>query len=181
MVVYPFFITFPIRTNPIRFMKTKSFFLATSLFFLVILSGSAQNEIAAVKAAIEKETFSFQNVDKKNWAGSWLQVPYAYWSYSDSTGTSFVQGWDAINKSFDAYFKTQVASRQIDVAGKGLNIERKWGEIRIYKDGAFVQYMQKVKDGLIDRDETSQIRILEKGKDGKWKIVYVGIIAKYPN
>jgi hypothetical protein len=181
MVVYSFFITFPIHTNRTHFMKTKSFFLTMSLFCLVILSGSAQDEIAAVKAVIEKETFSFQSVDRKSWAGSWLQVPYAYWSYSDSTGTSFVQGWDAINKSFDTYFTTQVSSRQIDVAGKGLSIERQWGEIRIYKSGAFAQYIQKVKDGLINRDETSQIRILEKGKDGKWKIVYVGIIAKYPN
>ncbi|MBK5278001.1 MAG: hypothetical protein JJE09_03955 [Bacteroidia bacterium] len=161
-------------------MKTKSFFLTLSLLSILWISGVAQDDVAAVKAVIEKETFSFQNVDRKNWADSWLQAPYAYWSYSDSTGTSFVQSWNAIDKSFDTYFKTQVSSRQIDVARKGLSIERKWGEIRIYKNGAFVQYIQKVKDGMIDRDETSQIRFLEK-VNGKWKIVYVGIIAQYPN
>jgi hypothetical protein len=144
-------------------------------------SVSAQDEIKAIKAAIERETFSFQSVDRKNWEDSWLKVPYAYWSYSDSTGTSFVQGWEAINKSFDTYFKTQVPGRQIDVVHKGgiLSIERAWGDIRIYKNGAYVQYIQKVKDGLIHRDETSQIRFLEK-TNGQWKIVYVGIIAKYP-
>jgi hypothetical protein len=181
MVVQPFFVIFPMRTNPTHFMKTRSFPLALSLFFLATLAVSAQDEISAIKAVIEKETFSFQNVDRKSWAGSWQQVPYAYWSYSDSTGTSFVEGWDSINKSFDTYFNTQVANRQIDVAGKGLKIERQWGEIRVYKTGAFAQYVQKVKDGMTNRDETSQIRVLEKGKDGKWKIVYVGIIAKYPN
>lgn len=162
-------------------MKTKHGFLLLGYFSLFLISASAQDEAKAIQAIIEKETFSFQNVDHKTWEDSWLKVPYAYWSYSDSTGTSFVQGWDAINKSFEAYFKTQVANRQIDVARKGsaISIERKWGEIRIYKTGAYVQYIQKVKDGLIDRDETSQIRFLEK-KDGKWKIVYVGIIAKYP-
>ena len=162
-------------------MKTLSYFSFTGLLWLVCFSLIAQDEKAAIKAIIEKETLSFHKVDRQGWQDSWLQVPYAYWSYSDSTGTSFVEGWDAINKTFDTYFKTQVASRQIDVArqGESLTIERVWKEIRVYKNGAFVQYIQKVNDKLINRDETSQIRILEK-KDGKWKIVYVGIIAKYP-
>lgn len=160
-------------------MKIKSIIFFASLFVASVAPSFAQDEVASIKAVIEKETFSFQNVDKKTWEDSWLKTPYAYWSYSDSTGTSFVKGWDAISKSFDNYFKTQVASRQIDVARKGLSIERSWGEIRVYKNGAFVQYIQRVKDHLIDRDETSQIRFLEK-VDGKWKIVYVGIIAKYP-
>ncbi len=160
-------------------MKIKSFLLFTSLVLACIVPSFSQDEIAAIKTVIEKETSSFQNVDRKAWEASWLKSPYAYWSYSDSTGTSFVQGWDAINKSFDTYFKTQVAGRQIDVAKKGVTIERAWGEIRVYKNGAYVQYIQKVKDHLIERDETSQIRFLEK-VDGKWKIVYVGIIANYP-
>lgn len=162
-------------------MKTRCLFLFITLFCLASISASAQEDISAIKSIIEKETVSFQNVERKNWEDTWLRVPYAYWSYSDSTGTTFVQGWDGINESFDTYFKTQVASRSIDVAHNKtpLTIERSWGEIRIYKNGAFVQYGQKVKDNLIDRDETSQIRFLEK-TDGKWKIVYVGIIAKYP-
>jgi uncharacterized protein YaaR (DUF327 family) len=162
-------------------MKTLSYFSFTSLFCLVFFSLTAQDEKAAIKAVIEKETLSFHKVDRKGWQDSWLQVPYAYWSYSDSTGTSFVEGWQAINNTFDSYFKTQVAGRQIDVArqGESLTIERVWKEIRVYNNGAFVQYIQKVNDKLINRDETSQIRILEK-KDGKWRIVYVGIIAKYP-
>ena len=140
-----------------------------------------QNEIGAIKTAIELETSSFYKVDKPAWDGSWAQTPYAYWSYSDSTGTSFIEGWDNINKNFDNYFKTQVASRNIDVAHPeaDLVIERDWKEIRVYGDGAFVQYAQRVKDKKINRDETSQIRVMEK-KDGKWLVTYVGIIAKYP-
>jgi len=162
-------------------MKTLLYFSFTGLFWLVSISLAAQDDKAAIKAAIEKETLSFHKIDRKSWQDSWLHVPYAYWSYSDSTGTSFVEGWEAIDKTFDSYFKTQVVGRQIDVArqGEGLTIERTWKEIRVYNNGAFVQYIQKVNDKQINRDETSQIRILEK-KDGKWKIVYVGIIAKYP-
>lgn len=160
-------------------MKIKSIILFGTLFLVSVAPAFGQDEIVAIKAAIEKETSSFQNVDRKSWEDMWLKKTYAYWSYSDSTGTTYVKGWNAINKSFDNYFKTQVASRQIDVAGKGLKIDRTWGEIRIYKNGAFVQYTQRVKDNLIERDETSQLRILEK-VEGKWKIVYVGIIANYP-
>jgi hypothetical protein len=165
-------------------MKTRSFTLliVTSCFWLVYAPVLAQNdkEIAALKAAIEKETVSFLEVNKKDWEDAWLQTPYAYWSYSDSTGTSYIEGWTNIRKSFDDYFKTHVANRYIDVAQKDkkLSIDRIWKEFRIYGSGAFVQYTQKVRDGLGDRDETSQIRIMEK-KDGKWKVVYVGIIAKY--
>jgi hypothetical protein len=104
-----------------------------------------------------------------------------YWSYSDSTGTSFIEGWEGLTKNFDEYFRTQVSNRSIDVAHQSskLQIDRVWREFRVYGNGAFVQYIQKVKDNGINRDETSQIRILEK-KDGKWKIVCVGAIANYP-
>ena len=143
-------------------------------------SNNDKNEIDAIKTAIEKETTSFYKVDKSTWDASWVQAPHAYWSYSDSTGTSYIEGWEGINNNFESYFKTQVANRNIDV-DKGeseLTIEREWQEFRVYGDGAYVRYTQKVKDAQIERDETSQIRILEK-IDGLWKVVYVGIIAKY--
>lgn len=155
--------------------------LALLLLLLSCASPDGKNEIEAIKKAIEYETSSFYKVDESGWEGAWAQTPYAYWSYSDSTGTSFIEGWDNINKSFDGYFKTQVASRNIDVAHPtvDLAIERDWKEFRVYGNGAFVQYTQRVKDHQINRDETSQIRVLEK-KDGKWLVTYVGIIAKYP-
>jgi len=161
--------------------KSKQLFL-TGLFALVITTLAAQDtkEVAAIKAAIEKETFSFFKVNRKDWEDSWAQVPYAYWSYSDSTGTSFIESWEGIKKSFDEYFTTQIASRQIDVAHQAgdVKIERTWLSFRVYGNGAYVRYNQKVNDN-IDRDPTSHVRILEK-KDGKWKIVCAGIIAIYP-
>jgi len=163
-------------------MKISKPLFLTGLFTLIISSLAAQDtkEVAAIKAVIEKETLSFFNVNRKDWEDSWAQVPYAYWSYSDSTGTSFIEGWEGIKKSFDEYFTTHVASRQIDVAhqtGK-VKIDRTWQSFRIYGNGAYVRYSQKVNDD-IDRDQTSHVRILEK-KDGKWKVVCVGAIAVYP-
>jgi hypothetical protein len=160
----------------------KNLLIVVMILALVSCSNqnNGENEIDAIKAAIEKETNSFYQVDKATWDASWVQAPHAYWSYSDSTGTSYLEGWDGINNNFDSYFKTQVANRNIDVDKRDseLTIDREWQEFRIYGDGAYVRYTQKVKDSQIDRDETSQIRIMEK-KDGAWKVAYVGIIAKY--
>jgi hypothetical protein len=165
-------------------MKTIIKSLLIGLVWLIFAPVTAQDEKAAIKAVIEKETSSFFNLDRKGWEETWLQMPYAYWSYSDSTGTSFIEGWDAVSKNFSEYFKTQVPNRTIDVAHQANNsdikIDRIWKEIRVYGTGAYAQYTQKVKDDKIYRDETSQVRILEK-KNGKWKIVCVGAIAKYPD
>jgi hypothetical protein len=163
-------------------MKKITATIATVIFGLICFTAAAQDDKAAIKAIIEKETQTFFNADRKGWEDTWVHAPYAYWSYSDSTGTSFIEGWDALTRSFEEYFRTQVANRSIDVAHQNnkLVIDRAWKEIRVYGKGAFVHYIQRVKDGVIERDETSQVRILEKGKDGKWKIVSVGAIASYP-
>lgn len=164
-------------------MKTITAIIATVFTGLISFSVAAQDDKAAIKAIIEKETQAFFNADRKLWEDTWVHSPYTYWSYSDSTGTSFIEGWDALTKNFDEYFRTQVSNRSIDVAHQSskLQIDRVWKELRVYGSGAFVHYIQRVKDNGVDRDETSQIRILEKGKDGKWKIVCVGAIANYPS
>lgn len=138
--------------------------------FSFALTVHAQNDTEAIKATILKETTAFYRVDHKTWSDSWLKVPYVYWSYSDSTSTSYVEGWDELDKTFQEYFKTQKPSNGI--------IENEFLEIRIYGNGAYARFTQRIKDEL-DRDETSQIRVLEK-KDGSWKVVCVGAIAKYP-
>jgi hypothetical protein len=124
----------------------------------------------AIKAVISKETSSYFNVDYKGWADTWLKVPYAYWSYSDSTNTSFVESWDALDKSKASYFKNSKPSRA--------TITNEWQEVRVYGNGAYARFIQRVKDD-IDRDETSQMRVLEKTKEG-WKVVCVAAIARYP-
>jgi hypothetical protein len=146
------------------------FFQIDCISTFIVSAAQAQNDKEAIKAVIEQETAAFMNVDYKTWSGLWMKVPYAYWSYSDSTGTSFVEGWENLNKTYVDYFKNSKPS-------KG-EITNEWIEIRIYENGAYVHFIQKLKDE-IDLDETSQVRILEK-KDGKWKVVFVGAIAIYP-
>jgi len=135
----------------------------------VTVASQAQNDIEAIKKVIEKETAAFMNVDYKTWSDLWLKVPYAYWSYSDSTGTNYIEGWENLDKSYREYFKSAPPSRG--------EITNDWIAIRIYDNGAYVHFTQRMRDE-VDDDETSQVRILEK-KDGKWKVVFVGAIAKY--
>jgi len=72
----------------------------------------AEVEIEAIKSVITRETSSFMNVDRQGWSETWMKTPYAYWSYADSSASSFVDGWQAINKTFDQYFRTQKPSQQ---------------------------------------------------------------------
>jgi len=153
-------------------MKTDIKILALIVLFsaqsMVALAQPA--DISAIKAVIAKETQSFFSVDRKNWEECWLKVPYAYWSYADSTAASFLEGWETLNKTFDSYFKTAKPSNA--------EITNDWTEVKIFGNGAYVRFVQKVK-AEIEHDDTSQVRVLEK-KDGKWKIICVGAIAKYP-
>ena len=129
--------------------------LIVSPLMLPSLPGTAQKEQDLIKAVIEKETQSFFRVDRKGWEESWLKTPYAYWSYSDSTGTSYVEGWDQLTKTFDDYFKTAKPNQA--------KITNQWIEIRLYGTGAYARFIQRVQDDM-DRDETQQMRVLEKGK-----------------
>ena len=136
------------------------------------MCGRAQidKEKDAIKTVITKETSSFMNIDWKSWSSSWVQAPYAYWSYSDSTGSSFLEGWETINKTFETYFNSQKPSKA--------TITNDWVEVRVYGNGAYAHFIQKSVDEL-DTEETSQIRVLEK-KNGKWRVVCVSVVAKYP-
>jgi ketosteroid isomerase-like protein len=152
-------------------MKTKPGIVLASLFWLTCICAIAQSDKEAIKAVIEKETTAFFGVDRKNWEVNWLDASYTFWAYSDSTAGSVVEGTENIKRNFDEYFRTAKPSKS--------KIDRVWLEIRVYGSGAYARFIQKVTDE-IDRDETAEVRVLEKGKDGKWKIVCLNAIAKYP-
>jgi hypothetical protein len=152
-------------------MKPTIRIAAFSLFWLLCIAVSAQNDQDLIKAVIEREARSYFGVDRTNWEVTWLKAPYTFWSYSDSTAGSFVEGTDNIVRNFDQYFRTAKPSVS--------KIDRVWQEIRIYGKGAYARFVQKITDE-IDHDETTEVRVLEKDKDGKWKIVCLMAVAKYP-
>lgn len=139
------------------------------LSFAFTISANAQEaEKEAIKQVVMKETESYLAVDMETWTSTWLPVPYAYWSFSDSNGTQFIDGWENIQSTFADYFKNQKPSRS--------KLSYTWLEIRVYGTGAYVRFKEKqVGNNIVE--ETNQIRVLEK-KDGKWKVVCMSAIVQ---
>ena len=129
--------------------------LSAMMLWLVSAACYAQDDKAAIKAVIEKETTAFFAVDRKNWEVNWLDAPYTFWCYADSTGASSLEGTEKIKRNFDEYFRTAKPSKS--------KIDRTWLEIKVYGRGAYVRFIQKVVDE-IDHDETSEMRVLERDR-----------------
>jgi len=153
-------------------MKTSSKILCVCLLLSFTLSVSAQKKNAdaeAIRAVIERETKAFFETDYKTWADSWSHVPYAFWSFADTTDVNSFSGWSQIEKGFAEYFRTTKPSTA--------KIDREWLglEVKIFGNGAYVRFNQYVNDGT-NRPGQAEVRVLEK-VNGQWKIVCVSVIA----
>ena len=124
-------------------------------------------DVEAIKALLVNETKAFFEIDYKTWSDSWAHVPYAFWSFADTTDVNSFSGWDSIDKGFAEYFKTAKPSKA--------QIDRTWLDIRVYGNAAYARFTQHVKDDST-RPAQAEVRVLEKIK-GKWKIVCVSVIA----
>lgn len=153
----------------------KSAVLFSMCFFLMI-SASAQkvskvSDVDAIKSVIEQETKAFFGIDYKTWMESWVHTPAAYWSYADTTGVNYFEGWKAIEVGFTDYF---VTSKPSDI-----RIERTWQEIKVYGDGAYARFKQRLITDGVPGPEQVEIRVLEKDKaKNSWKILLVGVLKK---
>lgn len=153
-------------------MKTSAKILCVGVLMILTISVNAQKkggDVEAIKALIERETKAFFEIDHKTWADSWAHVPYAFWSFADTTDVNSFSGWEQIEKGFADYFRTAKPSTA--------KIERSWLglEVKVYGNGAYVRFNQHVKDDS-RRPPQAEIRILEK-ISGQWKIVCVSVIA----
>lgn len=151
----------------LKFLKKYSVILLLACLSPMVV---AQTDEDAIKRVIEKESTAYFNVDYKSWAETWVQAPHAYWSYTDASGTRFLEGWDAMKNSLATYFKSAQPS-----SGE---ITNQWLEVRIYDAGAYVRFTQLVTDGT-DRTETAQIRVLEK-QNGQWRVVCMQATDRSP-
>ncbi|MBX2900441.1 MAG: DUF4440 domain-containing protein [Cyclobacteriaceae bacterium] len=140
------------------------------IVLLLLVAGTvrAQTDTDMIKRVIEQETTAYLNADYKTWADAWVHEPYVYWSYTGNTGTRLVEGWEAMKKAFERYFKSAHPA-----AGEVVN---RWEEIRIYENGAYVRFTQHITEGR-DQSETVQIRTLEK-QGLTWRIVCMQAIDK---
>jgi ketosteroid isomerase-like protein len=152
-------------------------YLGTIFLILLVTTAFSQkaknkskstDEVAKVKAMIEQETKAFFEIDYDTWADCWAHVPYAYWSFADTTDVNFFDGWESIKEGFGNYFATSKPTKA--------KISRNWHEVRVNGNLAYARFSQKIDDN-IERDSQAEVRVLEK-IDGKWKILHVGVIAR---
>ncbi len=126
-------------------------------------------DVEAIKTLIEKETKAFFAVDRQGWMDCWIHAPSAYWSYADSEGINYYEGWNAIEVGFNDYFVTTKPAN--------IQIERTWQDIKVYNNGAYARFKQRlITDGVTGPLQV-EIRVLEKDK-GAWKILLVGVLKK---
>ena len=153
-------------------MKKLALILAACLLLPNSMMAQKMSDEEAIKAVIERETKAYFTIDYKNWMESWSHVPYAYWSYADTAGINYFEGWKAIEIGFTDYFVTSKPSK--------IDIDRTWEDLRIYKDGAYARFKQTLTTNGVKGPEQTEIRVLEKDKNAnnKWKIVLVGVLKK---
>jgi hypothetical protein len=148
-------------------MKTCRLLLSAIVILVSIQATAQKNDVAEIKALIERETKAFFEIDAKTWNDSWIQAPYAFWSFADTTDVNSFSGWENIKNGFADYFRTAKPSPA--------TIDRTWHDIKVYGNGAYARFTQKVNDNT-NRPPQAEVRVLEKVK-GKWKIVCVSVIA----
>lgn len=142
---------------------------------LVFVSGawaqktSKVGDVDAIKTVIEQESKAFFGVNYQKWMESWMHTPSAYWSYADASGINYYEGWRAIEVGFSDYF---VTTKPGDI-----EVERTWQEIKVYGDGAYARFKQRVITDGVPGPEQVEIRVLEK-HDNAWKILLVGVLKK---
>ena len=145
--------------------------MAAVLFLCLSSLAQKTTDEEAIKAVIERETKAYFGIDYETWVDSWSHVPYAYWSYADTIGINYYEGWKAIETGFADYF---VTSKPI-----AIDVERTWEDLRIYKDGAYARFKQTVITEGVRGPEQTEIRVLEKDKkENEWKIILVGVLKK---
>ena len=148
-------------------MKTIRHFITVIFVATALCAYGQKKDIEAIKALIEKETKAFFEIDQNAWAESWVHTPYAFWSFADTTDVNSFSGWQSIKEGFAAYFRTAKPSPA--------KIDRTWHEIKVFGNGAYARFTQKVSDNT-RRPPQAEVRVLEKIK-GQWKIVCVSVIA----
>lgn len=148
-------------------MITTRFIIPVLVFFLCSEAFGQKGDTEAIKKVIERETKAFFEIDQQTWKDSWINANYAFWSFADTTDVNSFSGWASIEKGFAEYFRTAKPSNAV--------IDRTWHDIKIFGNGAYARFTQKVRDNT-NRPPQEEVRVLEKVK-GQWKIVCVSVIA----
>jgi hypothetical protein len=132
---------------------------------------------AAIMKVIQEETAAFWHKDYKAFARYWVHAGYVQHHHrTPAGGIAVLKGWGSISKTIRQYIEENPKPNPAANRAK-----RRKVSLRIGKDMAWISYEQHEIDSGepgMDKPELSrETKILEK-HDGKWKLVYVGIVPR---
>lgn len=170
-------------------------FLA-SLFLTIVIyscqkSSSAVNsgivdqakEEKQITACIEAETDCFFKRDYNCWQDQFTHSEYSYQAWSNADGTFDASvGWDNINKNLGKFIKENPAEPEKEGSSHPI-IKRKNMRFKFYGNNASHVTWDQYNS---DREQkyflhSKEVRLMEKGNDGKWRIVNVSAFWNYKN
>lgn len=161
-------------------MKTLFFALALSVVALTstpLVSVAQSNDIAQIKAVIERQTDSWNKRDAAAYADCWANVPEAghLVALNDDKHT-VISSHDAVTSAKDFIASMGAPSKD--------TFQNSDYQIRVKNDAAFAQFDQTVTKPDGTKQYLYETRYLEKvGRpdgSGKWKIVHVGAVVYDP-
>ena len=117
-------------------------------------------EEAAIKKAIEDETYYADQKNYNKFSDLWMHEPYVYWSVTNPNSHFELEGWEALSK----YFKKQFEKFPEPMQRKANKTDYKF---RIIEKMAFVTFRE---------DGNASTRVMEK-QNGKWKLIRMGVVG----
>lgn len=156
--------------------KTFFFFACVALAFALVRcaskAASVENEKAAIRAVIAKETEAYYKQDFEAWKATYVNEPhfrsYGYWEgYPEKV--RYYNGFDTLKNFKKVQFEQNRTVWQASVE------ERSNENFRIYPDAAWYTFDQVSYDSTKTKvlGRSVETRILEK-RAGEWKIAYLG-------
>jgi len=134
---------------------------------------------AAIMKVVQEETTAFWNKDYKALARHWVHAGYVQHHHRSPVGGIIVlKGWGPISKAIKQYIEQNTNTNP-----RANKAKRKKVSLRVGKDIAWISYEQhEIDSGEPGMDKPAlsrETKILEK-HDGKWKIVFVGVVPGAP-
>jgi ketosteroid isomerase-like protein len=132
---------------------------------------------AAVMKVMREEAAAFWNKDYKAWARCWVHAGYVrHNTPSSNGGVAIIKGWGTISKLIKKLIEENPKPSAMAAKMRLKNVS-----LRVGSDMAWVTYDQHgVDTGEPDMNMpgvSRETKILEK-HDGKWKLVYVGMLPE---
>lgn len=129
----------------------------------------AADDETRIVALLREEIETFQKGDFEAWSALWVQDSRVRdISHSQLHGTTIMRGWDEIAPAMANLMRERGVSF-------GAPYEHLDHNITVNGNTAWLTYRTINEDPLCPTDLCEEIRILEKGRDGRWRFVLMSV------